>query len=70
MGVMNLEHYWPEANALVGFFPAVLTQMLSDLDCIRKLEVKQPEIRDKLLSIIKEELYDDEVVLVIHYLRN
>lgn len=44
--------------------------MVSNLDCIRKLEVKQPEIRDKLLSIIKEELYDDEVVLVIHYLRN
>jgi len=70
MGVIGFEHYWPEANAIVGFFPAFFNQMVSDLDCIRKLEVKQPEIRDKLLSIIKEELYDDEVVLVIHYLRN
>ena len=70
MEAILFEHYWPESNALVGFFPAFYTKMLSDLDCIRKLNVRQPEIRDKLLSIIKEELFDDEVVLVVHQVRN
>ncbi len=70
MEAILFEHYWPEANALGCFFPAFYMQMVFDLDCIGNLEVRQPEIRDALLSVIKEELYDDEVVLVILYVRN
>ena len=53
----------------MGFFPAFYSSMLYNLSCLRKLDIKQPEIRDDLLSVIDEQVYDDEVILVVHYVK-
>jgi hypothetical protein len=63
------DNFWPEANAFVNRFPAFVTNMAYNLDCIRKLTVKLPGTRNALLSVIEQELYDDEVVLIVQYLK-
>lgn len=63
------EYFWSDANVFVNFFPAFFTKMVYNVDCIKKLDVKLPDTRNELLSIIDEELYDDEVVLIVQYLR-
>ncbi len=63
------DNFWPEANAFVNYFPAFITRMAYNLDCISKLNVNLPEIRNELLSVINQELYDDEVVLIVQYLK-
>lgn len=66
---INFEYYSSTQNVFVGFFPAFYSSMFFNLSCMRERNVKQPEIRNKLLSIIDQKVYDDEVVLVVHFVK-
>ena len=61
-------HYIPDQNICVSRFNWDITES-RDLNCIRKLNVSRPDIRDQLLEICENPSDDQGVVLVLMHMK-
>ncbi len=62
---LQIQRFEPQSNRYVAWVRLGMIASEYDLDCVRKKEVKLPEIRDRLLEIAKMPDVDNNMVLLL-----